>query len=389
MDSPVARAKHARPRGRHQRLFAGLLVLAGLLVAGRLALNPWVSTHTRDVLSSLKGYRGDFDDVSISLLHLSYSIDGLKLVQVPTPPGADVKRPYFYARHIGIGLHLRELIQKRELVAAVDLEGPKMNIIAGKTKETSQTKVGDPELGAKLQRLSPLEVQRIQVTHAELAFSDQTGKGSPSLWFHDLDGTVENLATRRGLSHGEPTTVAASGTLQKTGQVSLFITADPLDKALAFSGRAAVEGLDVHDVGNFLVQKADLTPEEGSIDIFAEFDAHDGRIAGGVKPVLKNIHVGSARSGVGPQLKAWIADAGLRLLSDRVPKRHAVAAVVPFQGTIDSPQAQLWPTIWAALRNAFVAGLQSGFAQLPPQDQAQKQDVLPQARRAASGGARR
>jgi hypothetical protein len=145
----------------------------------------------------------------------------------------------------------------------------------------------------------------------------------------------------------------------------------------------------VHDVGNFLVQKVDLTPEDGDIDLFAEFDAHDGRIAGGVKPVLKNIHLGSARSGVVPQIKAWVADAGLRLLSDRVPKRDAVAALIPFQGTIDSPQAQLWPTIWAVLRNAFVAGLESGFSQLPPKDEAQKQGVLPQARRAASGGAHR
>ena len=97
---------------------------------------------------------------------------------------------------------LNEVLERRDLIAAVDLDAAKMNIIAGKTKETSQTKVGDPELGAKLHRLSPLDVQRIQITHGELAFADQTGKGSPSLWLHDLDGTVENLATRRGLSHG-------------------------------------------------------------------------------------------------------------------------------------------------------------------------------------------
>src|ERR1700682_839150 len=147
-----------RGRGAHRRrvILGALLSIAAVLIAGRLALTPFVARHTRQVLQNLKGYRGSFDDVSFSLLRLSYTIDGLKLVQVPTPPGGDTKRPYFYARHIGIGVHLRQLIQKRELVAALEVDGPKMNIIAGKTKETSQTKVGDPELGAKLHRLSPL-----------------------------------------------------------------------------------------------------------------------------------------------------------------------------------------------------------------------------------------
>ena len=72
---------------RHRKLLLSLAVVAAALVAARLALNPFVESHTRQVLGSLKGYRGSFDDVSVSLWRLSYTIDGLKLVQVPTPPG--------------------------------------------------------------------------------------------------------------------------------------------------------------------------------------------------------------------------------------------------------------------------------------------------------------
>ena len=364
---------------RHKGLLIALLVVAGLLVAGRLALNPFVAKHTRDVLASLKGYRGSFDDVSVSLYRLSYTIDGLKLVQVPTPPGGSEKRPFFFAQRVRIGLHWRDLIHKRELVGDVELDKPKLNLIAGKSKGQSQTGIQDPQLGDKIKRLSPLDVERIEFKDAEVTFADDTSHGSPSIWLHDLDATLENLATRVGLSHGEPTTLAASGTLQRTGQVSVFVTADPLAKKLGFSGRASVERLALKDVGNFLVKKIDLSAEKGSVDLFAEFDAHDGVIAGGVKPVLKNVDVKPAKGGVMPAIKAWIADAALKLFSDRVPGRNAVATVVPLKGTIHGPQAQVWPTVWATLRNAFVVGLESGFARLPAGDPAKK-GVLPQAR---------
>src|SRR4051812_39731421 len=380
--APVAPRPHAPSSldmRRHRGLWITLLVIAGLLVAGRLALNPFVSRHTQQVLDSLKGYRGSFDSVSVSLYKLSYTIDGLKLVQTPTPPGGSEKRPFFYARRIEIGLHWRDLIHTHELVGSAELDQPKMNLIAGPSKGQSQTKIVDPELGEKIKHLSPLEVERIELKRAELAFTDDTSHGSPAIWLHDLDATVENLATRVGLSHGEPTTLAASGTLQKTGQVSVFVTADPLAKKLGFSGRAAVEHLALKDVGNFLVKKVELAPESGTIDLFAEFDAHDGVIAGGVKPILKDVDVKPAKGGIGPQIKTWIADAALRIFSDRVPGRNAAAAVIPMEGTINGPKPQLWPAIWGVLRNAFVAGLESGFTRLPA-GKPEEKGVLPQAR---------
>jgi uncharacterized protein involved in outer membrane biogenesis len=364
----------------HKRLGIVLAVVAGLLIIGRLALNPIVKSHTQKVLDSLKGYRGSFDDVSISLYKLSYTIEGLKLVQVPTPRGGSTKRPFFFANRIQLGLHWRDLIHKHELVGTVELDEPKLNLIAGDDSESNQTKIVDPELGDKIKKLTPLDVDRIELKKAEVAFSDDTSKGTPSIWMHDLDATIENIATRVGLTHGEPTTLAASGTLQKTGQISIFVTADPLDKVLGFSGRASVEGLALTDVGNFLVQKVDLAPERGTIDMFAEFDAHDGKISGGVKPVLKDVHVKPAKDGLGPKIKAWVGDAALRIFSDRVPGRNAVAVVIPMEGTVDGPKAQVWPTVWGILRNAFVEGLESGFTHLPTAGHGAEKGALPQGR---------
>src|SRR3954465_678509 len=149
--------------GGHRKLVWSLVILAVVLLGARLALNPFVAKHTKQVLASLKGYRGTFDEVSVSLWHLSYTIDGLKLVQVPTPPGASEKRPFFYARRIEIGLHWRDLIHKHELVGTVEPDHPKLDLIAGPSKSQSQTKIADPEIGDKIKRLSPLAVERVEL----------------------------------------------------------------------------------------------------------------------------------------------------------------------------------------------------------------------------------
>jgi hypothetical protein len=79
---------------RPRRGLLWVLAIVVLVVAAvRIALNPLVARRTRAVLSTLQGYRGTFDDVSVSLWRLSYTIEGLKLVQVPTPPGGSEKRP--------------------------------------------------------------------------------------------------------------------------------------------------------------------------------------------------------------------------------------------------------------------------------------------------------
>jgi hypothetical protein len=123
---------------RHRGLLWALAFVAVVVVAARFALNPFVARHTQQVLDSLKGYRGSFKDVSISLWRLSYTIDGLKLVQVPTPPGASEKRPFFYAERIQIGLHWRNLIHNRELVGTTELDRPKLNLIAGVSRTANR-----------------------------------------------------------------------------------------------------------------------------------------------------------------------------------------------------------------------------------------------------------
>jgi hypothetical protein len=84
----------------------------------------------------------------------------------------------------------------------------------------------------------------------------------------------------------------------------------------------------------------------------------------------------------GNKLKAWLADTGLRLFSDRVPDRNAIATVVPIKGRLDAPDIQLWPTVLGVIRNAFVEGISSGFTHLPPPTSDKPEGKLEQVKKA-------
>jgi hypothetical protein len=202
---------------------------------------------------------------------------------------------------------------------------------------------------------------------------------------HDLQLSVENLTSRVRLTEGRPVLLTASATLARSGGVSILLTADPFEKGLTFSGRAAIVGLETSDLYRFIEPATKLQAPEGTIDIFVEFDCRNGELTGGVKPVLKNVAIRSTGKNPFTALKAWVADLAIKIFHDDDPTRNAVTTVVPIKGTITGPDVQLWPAIFGVMRNAFVEGLASGYVHLPPATAPKKQGVVEQGVKALSG----
>jgi hypothetical protein len=339
-------------------VWAAAVVLCVLAV--RLALTPLAAWRTRQVLGSLRGYRADFADVSVSLLRLSYSIHGLQITPTARAARASNVRPWFRARRIEIGLDLPAMLHRKVIVAAVDVEDPALHLIIAPSGSGSR---GDARIGEKMSRLSPLAIERVQVKRAELVFADLGRESTPAVRLHDLDAALENLATRPTLANGEPALLAVSGTLQQTGQVSIFVTADPFAERVTFSGRASVKRLDLREIGSFLADEADLAPRRGTLDLIAEFHVREGRVRGGVKPVLKDVEMEAVKPGVKPQLKKWLVEKGQRPEPRRDAARSATG-FIPIGGDVTKPDADTWAMVLQLLRNAFTTGLGAGLEDL-------------------------
>lgn len=266
------------------------------------------------------------------------------------------------------------------VVSAIKLTQPKIRILhaapppedaaTAQNKQDEKEKPAQPseavDLNELLHKITPLDVDHIDILDGEVVFVDTSRPERPELWLHDLQLSVENLTNRVRLTEGRPVLLTASATLAHSGTVSILITADPFEKGLTFSGRAAIVGLETAELYRFIKPATKMQAPEGTIDLFVEFDCRNGQLTGGVKPVLKNVKIRPDDKGVLSVLKAWATDVAIKVFSDRVPDRNAVTTVIPIKGSLTGPGVDLWPAIFGVMRNAFVEGLTSGYAYLPP-----------------------
>jgi len=348
------------PRWLRRLLTAGAIVV-GLVVIVRLLLDPVATHFTRKALREADGIRGDFQSVHVTVFPPGYQIRRLKIVEHPRD---DWKNPLFYAERVAATLDMSELLHGR-LAARARLDEPKIAIVKRKKKDDAKA-AGVPDVRDALLRALPAEINRIEVRGGEILYRDLTAPRDPEIWVHHLELAVENIATRPNRTEGRPVTVSGSAKLGRSGDVTVFVSANPFARKIEFAGNVSVEGWKAAELFDLIEPATDLQTVAGTIDVFAEFKSASGMITGGVKPVLKNVKVRPTEDNFGNKLKAWLADEGVRLLSDRVPDRNAVATIVPIKGRLDDPEVQLWPTVVGVIRNAFVVGISSGFTHLPP-----------------------
>jgi hypothetical protein len=358
-----------------------------LAVAFALALQPLARYATRRALDSVEGYRGSFEDAHLTLIPLRYRVTKLKLEP------EDRSRPTLYAELAGAGLDWKWLLHGRLRLSASVWKG---NLVLREAKGKAATE-DLPDLAGIVKKVLPGQLHRVQFRDSELTYvfrsnkspqdkEKQAAQGQPTvpkLWIHDVEATVENLATRPDYTEGA-TTFAASATVNKSGKASVFATADPLAKAMTFAGQMSLKGMDLKDAWSLVDSKADLAFDKGTLDLLARFGCEKGQLTGAIQPVLKGAEVVPTKEDLLTKIKAWGANLGVDVLSDRVPGRNAVSTVVPIEGTLTDPKLQLWPTIFGVIRNAFIQGIAESFSHLPPPKAARPEGILEQANTATN-----
>ncbi len=354
-------------------LIPGIFVAVVLLVL--IFLNPIVTYGTQKGLDRLAGASGTFKSLSVTIIHPGYDIYGLKVQQMPV---AAHPEPLFYADRLEMRWSWRQLLHGH-LVRRVKIWRARV-VVPMRPGDESKPSQPPLEIAKTLESVPSAGLERLELVDSQIILVDEIHHGE-RIWVHDLELTLENMASRKKLMNGLPLLVTIRGKLQKTGALVAFVTMDPFDKGLTFAGSVELRHLALADLHQFTSIKG-LTLPDGSIDVFASVTSKRGQLTGGVKPILKNVKVAAADDKLGDKIKAALADVAVKILSDRVPGRNAVSTIIPIHGDLKKPDVQLVPTVLAVLRNAFVEGLSASLTNVPPP--VGKGGILHQARQALS-----
>ena len=336
---------------RKRRLVVIVLAsIAAVLVAARVALPDIVERYANRRLAALKAYDGHVGDIDIHLWRGAYSIDDIVIVKT----GAKRPVPFFQARRVDLSVEWRSLLKGR-LVAEAHFNNPEVNLVQGHSKDDSQLGQ-DENWKARLEELFPFRFNTIEATNGTVRFLAPGIQTRDAITAHNVNGQISNL-----------TNVTESG---KEAFAGFKVKAEVLDGAPAvingsvdpfapkptFDVNMEVKKVQLPQVNPWLRQYIKADAEAGKFELYMELAAADGKFKGYAKPFLEDVDM--YRSGEpekNPLKRVWegFLDFAANVLEN--PEEDQVAARIPFTGTIENPQTNLFATIASVLRNAFVS----------------------------------
>lgn len=335
---------------RSRKVLIALGVLLVVLVAARVALPYVVKDYVNDKLAALDSYDGHVDDIDIHLWRGAYSIDGIEIVKT----GAARPVPFFKAKTIDFSVEWHSLV-RGSIVSEAQFIAPEINLVQAESKQGSQLG-SEVNWNRRLEELFPFKFNTIQVVDGTVRFLAPGISTKDALTARHVSGSVTNL-----------TNVLETG---KETFADFKITADVLDGAPArvngsvdafasdptFDVNMEVKKVKLPDVNPWLREYIKADAEAGDFELYMELAAADNRFTGYAKPILQNVDI--YRSGEpekNPLKRVWegFLDFAANVLEN--PDAEQVAARIPFKGTIENPDTNLFATIASVLRNAFVS----------------------------------
>jgi hypothetical protein len=323
-----------------------LAVLSALVVGCLAAAQPLARWQTRRWLRGLHGIEGDFLDARLSFFPLVYGVTHLKLTQ----PDRQTKEPLLYAEDISLQLLWGQLLRGR-LVARVEARGVKVVL--------EQPPPGSSGRLPYLPGLVPVAIllDRVQAKQGEVLYVWVYQKDTPTMWFHDIETTLENVGSRPNLSPGLMT-LAATGIVQRGGRMSVVVQADPYAEPLSFRGEASIDGFDPSQMNALIDSQKGLKLSSGSFSMRMTFESKEGVLNGSLEPRLMGTEVIAQDAKLTSALTALFGRISMVLASQPGGTTPSGAILVHDELARDR---QLLPGMEKVVENGFLLGLQESL----------------------------
>jgi len=317
-----------------------VILLAGGLIGARIYLPYWVKDYVNEQINALKGYGGGVQDIDISLWRGAYQIEGLEIHK----NRSGGREPFVSASSIDLSVEWKALLHGA-IVAEIDIYNIDLNFMREQTGEGANW----PEL---VDKLSPFDINRLSLHKGHIAFIDHGTEPDINVFLDISNAEVTNLRNVENKKASLPSTLTVNGSSIGKGDLAIEGKVNILKAIPDFDLGGKLENTSLPAFNNYAKAFAGIDFENGTMSIYTELAAANGRLKGYVKPVASNVaiieeHDDDVLGAVWQAMAAAFAD----LFKNH--SRDQFAFRIPVEGNLDNPEQDGWSTFISIFQNAF------------------------------------
>lgn len=319
---------------------AALLIVAAVLLAGRIYLPFWVTDYVNRQIAQLDGYRGKIDGVGISLWRGAYQIYGLDIHKRD-----GLKEPFVAAKLIDLSVEWKALLHGR-IVAEIDIHDIALNFAKGQSGKGGG-------FGDFINSLTPFDINRLEVTGGRVAYLDYTASPDVNLYIQDVSMLVTNLRNIEDRNERLPSRLEVSGTSIGDGKLKITGKGNILRDVPDFDIDARLEKAQLPAFNDYTRAAAAIDFDKGNASFYSELAAADGRLTGYVKFIADDVTMINLRTQDNIFNAMWESLAATFMAIFKNHSEDQFALRLPIEGRIDNPQGSAWSAFFSVFSNAF------------------------------------
>lgn len=338
---------------RFKRIGIGFVLFLVLLIAARAYLPIAIRDYVNRTLDRVPDYDGSIGDVDLHLWRGAYNIQSIEIVK----SSGKVPVPFFSSENTDFSVEWRALFDGK-LVGEVELTAASLNFVSGPSEATSQIVI-DPEWLQVIKDLFPLRINRFELNDSEIHFRDFYSEPKVDIALDNVHAVGTDFSNTRSPTEGLVAKIEGSAKAEGTADLTLKAELEPAARRPTFNLDLSLRELSIVKLNDFLRAYAAMDAEGGIISTDIEMAAADSAFRGFLKLIVKELEVISLETDSGIKL-VWEGLVGLFAEIFENQRHSQFATEIPFSGRFDDTDIDIWHTLGAVLKNAFIEALRPG-----------------------------
>lgn len=330
-----------------------IVAILVVLIILRLLLPSIILHYCNKTLAEMHGYYGHVEDIDLALYRGAYQINNIYINKVDS--ASKKQTEFIKVDNIDLSVEWKALFHG-SIAGELVFNKPKLVFTKDRT-EISDVKKDTNDFRKVLKNFMPLKINRFEINHGDIHYADPGASPKVDVSLQDVYLLAQNLKNVEDTKTELPSPVTAHANVYG-GTLLLNMKMDALAKKTRFDLNAEIKNANLVKLNDFFKAYGNFDVNKGTLGLYTEFAAKDGKYKGYVKPVIKDLDV------FGPEdkkdnffQKAWEAIVGGagNILENK--KKDQIATKVPIEGSFTGSNTDVMEAIWELLKNAFIQAI--------------------------------